>query len=96
MPAVATPKALARSSRRPRQAARPGRRQASSSSAAPTSRNIATAVGDSSSNNPTAMAAPTYIDRPPTTNSTGAGTRSPTPREVIEATLLSVTVVRRS
>src|ERR1044072_519446 len=56
---------------------RPGRRHPSSTAEAPMRRNTATADGDNRSNNPTARAAPTYIEVPPSTNRTGAGTRGP-------------------
>jgi hypothetical protein len=102
MPAVATPNAVARPNRRPRQPLRPGRRQAISKIAAPASRSSATAVGESRSNSPTASAAPMYMDSPPTTNRAGAGALAPMllavtgPRYGLQPWSLAVTNARQS
>src|ERR1700712_1294305 len=79
IPAVTSPKAPARITRRPvqRRLGRPDlaatSRHTASTTAAPASRNQATPAGDTVSNRPTASAAPTYIETAPTTNSEGAG-----------------------
>ena len=77
--AVASPNAEARQNRAPRHASREGLRHASSTSAAPSRRSTATALGGNRSNSATANAAPMYIETAPTTNRTGAGTRVATP-----------------
>jgi hypothetical protein len=61
-------------SARPVQLGLAGRRQTSSTTAAPRHRNHATAAGDAIGNKVTAPAAPAYIEIPLRTNKTGAGT----------------------